>query len=77
MAHLTIIHLLFCAIIVNLLIMILILVHCAYVDATCASFEKKINELTDQMIEIMKMRIAACSQSFNQIGRLIVSLIFI
>ena len=37
----------------------------AYVDATCASFEKKINEMTHQMIEAMKARIAACSQCFN------------
>ena len=37
--------------------------YCAYVDATCASFEKKINEMNDQMIETMKARIAAC---FNQ-----------
>jgi len=29
----------------------------AYVDAICASVEKKINELTDKMIENMKMRI--------------------
>jgi len=40
--------------------------HRAYVDATCASFEKKINELADQMIETMKVRIAACSPCFNQ-----------
>jgi len=38
----------------------------AYVDTTCASFEKKVNEMTDQIIETMKARIAACSQSFNQ-----------
>ena len=38
----------------------------AYIDATCASFEKKINEMTDQMIETTKARIAACSQCFNQ-----------
>jgi len=30
----------------------------AYDDATCASVEKKINELTDKMIENMKVRIA-------------------
>ena len=39
--------------------MILILV---LIDAICASFEKKINELTDQMIETMKKRIAEYSQ---------------
>ena len=49
----------------------------SYVDATCASFEKKTNEMTDQMIETMKARIAACSQCFNQKGRLIVSLILV
>ena len=38
----------------------------AYVDATCASFEKKINDMIDQMIETVKARIATCSQSFNQ-----------
>jgi len=38
----------------------------AYVDATCASFENKINELTDQMIETMKARITICSPCFNQ-----------
>jgi len=38
----------------------------AYVDATCAGFEKKINDITDQMIETMKVRIAACSPCFNQ-----------
>ena len=38
----------------------------AYVDATCASFEKKINDMTDQMIETMKVRIAICSPCFNQ-----------
>ena len=30
----------------------------AYVDVTCASVEKKLNELTDQMVENMKVRIA-------------------
>ena len=29
-------------------------------------FEKKINEMADQMIETMKARIVACSQCFNQ-----------
>jgi len=38
----------------------------AYVVATCASFEKKINDMTDQMIETMKARIAACFPCFNQ-----------
>jgi len=38
----------------------------AYVDASCASFEKKINELTDQMVETMKKRIAEYSQCFSQ-----------
>jgi len=38
----------------------------AYVDATCASFETKINEMTDQMTETMTARIAACSQCFDQ-----------
>ena len=38
----------------------------AYVDATCASVEKKINELTDKMIENIKVRIAEYSQCFNQ-----------
>jgi len=38
----------------------------SYVDATCASMEKKINELTDKMIENMKVRIAEYSQWFNQ-----------
>ena len=38
----------------------------SYVDATCASFEKKINDMTDQMIETMKVTIAAYSPYFNQ-----------
>jgi len=38
----------------------------AYVDTTYVSFEKEINDMTDQMIETMKVRIAACSQCFNQ-----------
>ena len=29
-----------------------------YIDATCASVEKKINDMTDRMIETMKERIA-------------------
>jgi len=33
----------------------------AYVNATYESFQKKINEMTDQIIETMKARIAACS----------------
>jgi len=36
------------------------------VDYTCASFEKKINNMTDQMMETMKERIAKYSQCFNQ-----------
>ena len=36
-----------------------------YLDATCASFEKKINYMTDQMIDTMKARIAEYSQCFN------------
>jgi len=36
------------------------------VDATCASIERKINELTDKMVETMKKRIAKYSQYFNQ-----------
>jgi len=43
--------------------------HCpyhAYVDATCVSIERKINELTDQMVETMKKRIAKYYQCFNQ-----------
>jgi len=39
---------------------------CAYVDATCASFEKKITDMTDQIIETMKARIAACSPCCTQ-----------
>jgi len=38
----------------------------AYVDATCASVEKKINELTDKMVENMKQRIAEYSHCFSQ-----------
>ena len=38
----------------------------AYVVVICASLEKKIIEITDQMIETMKARIAACSQCLNQ-----------
>jgi len=37
-----------------------------YIDATCASVEKKITELTDKMVAIMKVRIAEYSQCFNQ-----------
>ena len=40
--------------------------YCEYVDATCTSVAKKINEMTNQMIEIMKARTTACSQCFNQ-----------
>ena len=32
----------------------------AYVDATFACFEKKINKMTDKMIETMKAGTAAC-----------------
>ena len=46
----------------------------AYVYATCAGFEKKINELIDQMIETMKKRIAKYSQCSNQSRGIIVSL---
>jgi len=46
----------------------------AYVDATCASVKKKINELTDKMIENMKVRIAEYSQCFNQRRRILLSL---
>jgi len=38
----------------------------AYVDAMCASFEKKINDMTNQMIETMIAGIVACSLCFNQ-----------
>jgi len=38
----------------------------AYVDATYASVEKKINELTNKMIENLKVRIAEYSQCINQ-----------
>ena len=38
-----------------------------YIDDTYASFEKKINEMTDQMVETIKVRIAEYSQCFNQI----------
>ena len=34
-------------------------------DATCANIEKKINELSDKMIENMKARITEYSQCFN------------
>ena len=66
MTHITIICLLFCAIIVNLLIMIVILVlFVLIIDVTCESFEKKSNEMTYQMMETMKAKIAACSQCFK------------
>ena len=38
-----------------------------YIDVTCASFEKKINDMTDHMIETMKLRIDEYSQSVYQI----------
>jgi len=67
MFHLTSIWLLFCVNIVNLLTMMFHtgLFH-AYVDATCASVEKKFNELTDKKIENTKVRIAEYSECFNQ-----------
>jgi len=37
----------------------------AYVDATCASVEKKINELTDKMVENITKRIAEYSHYFS------------
>jgi len=39
---------------------------CPYIDAICASVEKKMNELTDKMIENLKVRIAEYSQYFSQ-----------
>ena len=38
----------------------------AHVDTTCASVEKRINELTDKMIGNMKVRITEYSQCFHQ-----------
>ena len=38
----------------------------AYVDAICASVEKKINELINKMVETMKERIAEYSHGFNR-----------
>jgi len=46
----------------------------ACVDATCASFDKKINEMTYQMIETTKVHVL---NVLIQIGRLIVSLILV
>jgi len=40
--------------------------YCDYVDATCANIEKKINELADKMVEIMKEKIVEYSQCFNR-----------
>ena len=37
-----------------------------YIDGTCASFEKKINDMTEKMIETMKLRFAEYSQCFVQ-----------
>jgi len=37
-----------------------------YIDATCASVEKKIKKLTDKIIENIKVRIAEYSQCFHQ-----------
>ena len=39
--------------------------YCDYFNAQCASVEKKINELTDKMMEIMKARITEHSHFFN------------
>ena len=39
---------------------------CSY-RATCARLEKKINDMTDQMIETMKLRIVEYSQCFSRI----------
>jgi len=36
-----------------------------YVDATCASVEKRINDMTDKMIENMKKRIGKYSHCFS------------
>jgi len=38
----------------------------AYVDVSCANVEKKINELTDKIIENLKVRTTEYSHSFNQ-----------
>jgi len=43
--------------------------HHAYVDATCASLEKKINEMTDQLLHGLNI--------LTKIGRLRVSLILV
>ena len=40
----------------------------AYLDAKCASVEKKINKLADKMIENMKVRIAECSHCLIKVG---------
>ena len=37
-----------------------------YINATCASVEKKINDMTDKMIENIKVTIAEFFQCFNQ-----------
>ena len=68
MTHVILICLLCCATIVNLLIMILNYTcpYHDYVDATCACFEKTITNMTDQLIETMKLRIAEYSQCFDQ-----------
>ena len=49
----------------------------AYVDATCASFAKTINELIDKMIENMKERIPEYSQCLIKVGRIVISLILV
>jgi len=36
-----------------------------YIDGTCASVEKRINEMTNQMVETIKQRIAECSHCFS------------
>lgn len=37
-----------------------------YIDASCASVEKKINDMTDKLVETTGVRIAEYSQCFNQ-----------
>ena len=51
--------------------------HCpyrAYVDATCASIERKINELTDQMIETTKRELLNILNVLIKVGGIVVSL---
>jgi len=40
----------------------------AHVATKCASVEKTINEMTDKMLETMKLRIVKYSQCFTQSG---------